>query len=810
MPGIQRYVIEERQDAFPSGTFEQFGNLPRFPNQGIQQPIQASSQRETRSPTSSPPASSSRSTSSSSVPVAPPPATLPEETPSSRSEVPSTTQSTSTSSVTVSSTTSTASTSTVLSTTSVRVTTSRPSATSVQTSTIFTRTTTMYIQEPPIPSSNPSTDSSSVDPTPSPTHLSPTAIALLITLGAFFFLLISIGVFRSVHTCIRRRRREKHDDSFQSSMHSEKDGPKETSGRLGVGHKSKSLFSKSPSSIFGGKERTGLTPNPSWTTFPEAMSPGIIPSRYPLGLVVPPTTVLFPQLPSGGPIGLGVTTKVEDATPSSHPQQTFAPPTITITSSSPRQSSQPSGENPRDISPSNSLNSASVYEHPVYGAQLVKPPKLRLANADAGGPSSDCESGTRNSGWSSWDDNVGIELGVKMDRKLAGSRRANMYKSKTAPSPLRRQQRLEPVKEVSDSETERPNVGSRTAIAHSYSQRRRPANASPLSTRSSPRSIRSPRRQQTGELLYDLPRFDTLSPNIPSPSSHRGASLSRLRGSNPGSKRRQDAGNNVKSSDGSSLVANAGSSQALNRNSNVPSVDQGTPRRDRNGQENKPISSSTGATNSKLKSSTTGFAYKLTPQLGSSPNPHTRVGTLMMSAAYDEDEVENSYVRRPPLKDTTNRPPTRVGLGVMIPSDESKESDLAYVESALATPDFASTAYSYSPKRDYRRHTTGTNERRRSTDDRQYTPSSDRRFTGSSTVTTPGTGKISPEYRDVPSLPPVGGPNLQQIKMMRDQPDYRSPTYSIYGLYRDQSRVSPLNATPAELVQYSSAPTERL
>ena len=304
------------------------------------------------------------------------------------------------------------------STGSARPTTLRASFTSVHTSTIMTRTTTIYVHEPSTTPSITSTDSSIVDQTLPPGRLSPTGVALLITLGAFFLFLVSIGLCRGVRTCIRRRRREKQDDSFQSSIHSEKGGSYNASGRLGVNQRART-FSKSPSSIFGGKERTGLTPNPSWMTFPEALSPGIIPSQYPLGLVAPPTALLFPHLPPG-PIGLGVMT-MDRTTPSVgavQSQQAFAPPTITITSSSPRQSSQPLNRDTRDISPPNSLNSVSVYDHPVYGAQLVKPLKLRLTNADAGGPPSDCEGVTRNSGWSSWDDSVGVELGAKMDRKV--------------------------------------------------------------------------------------------------------------------------------------------------------------------------------------------------------------------------------------------------------------------------------------------------------------------------------------------------------------------------------------------------------
>lgn len=57
-------------------------------------------------------------------------------------------------------------------------------------------------------------------------------------------------------------------------------------------------------------------------------------------------------------------------------------------------------------------------------------------------------------------------------------------------------------------------------------------------------------------------------------------------------------------------------------------------------------------------------------------------------------------------------------------------------------------------------------------------------------------GKIQAQYRDVPPLPPPGMPSLQQMKLMQELPDYRSPTYSLYGMYRDTSKVSPLQMEP--------------
>lgn len=46
----------------------------------------------------------------------------------------------------------------------------------------------------------------------------------------------------------------------------------------------------------------------------------------------------------------------------------------------------------------------------------------------------------------------------------------------------------------------------------------------------------------------------------------------------------------------------------------------------------------------------------------------------------------------------------------------------------------------------------------------------------------------------VPSLPPVGQPSLRQLALMHEMPDYRSPTYSIYGMYSGSTTGPALNA----------------
>lgn len=50
--------------------------------------------------------------------------------------------------------------------------------------------------------------------------------------------------------------------------------------------------------------------------------------------------------------------------------------------------------------------------------------------------------------------------------------------------------------------------------------------------------------------------------------------------------------------------------------------------------------------------------------------------------------------------------------------------------------------------------------------------------------------RVPTQYRyqqNVPSLPPPGMPSLQQMALMREMPDYRSPTYSVYGMYKEGS-----------------------
>jgi hypothetical protein len=279
-------------------------------------------------------------------------------------------------------------------------------------------TSTEYVSFIP---TNPTPDSTS---TRSPIRLSTTAIGILTALAATLTFFFTICMFRCIRRHMQEQRRLK-DSFFDSSTASGSDNEKNANGSIlsGVG--------KSPSTIFGGKERTGLTPHPSWITFNDGMgtiqeSDRSAPSPYPLGLVPPPVQ-RQPSLRGHNGFGLGVVQPNINGTSGprighgnaslnrQNPQ--FCPPTITITSSSPRSSLNASIIRPftttdaRDMSPSNSLGRVSVYDHPTRGAQLVNAPKLRVVGEEVDGV-------TRNSGWSSWDDGIGLEMGATLDRRV--------------------------------------------------------------------------------------------------------------------------------------------------------------------------------------------------------------------------------------------------------------------------------------------------------------------------------------------------------------------------------------------------------
>lgn len=56
-------------------------------------------------------------------------------------------------------------------------------------------------------------------------------------------------------------------------------------------------------------------------------------------------------------------------------------------------------------------------------------------------------------------------------------------------------------------------------------------------------------------------------------------------------------------------------------------------------------------------------------------------------------------------------------------------------------------------------------------------------------------GRMQMQAQYVPSLPPVGQPSLRQLALMHEMPDYRSPTYSIYGMYSGSGTGSAADAS---------------
>ena len=58
-----------------------------------------------------------------------------------------------------------------------------------------------------------------------------------------------------------------------------------------------------------------------------------------------------------------------------------------------------------------------------------------------------------------------------------------------------------------------------------------------------------------------------------------------------------------------------------------------------------------------------------------------------------------------------------------------------------------------------------------------------------------GVARTRTQTQNVPSLPPVGQPSLRQLALMHEMPDYRSPTYSIYGMYSGPGTGSAADAS---------------
>ncbi|CAG8690017.1 688_t:CDS:2, partial [Acaulospora colombiana] len=499
----------------------------------------------------------------------------------------------------------------------------------------------------------------------------------------------------------------------------------------------------------------------------------------------------------------------------SNPQ--FCPPTITITSSSPRSSfngpvsrSRTTNET-TDVSPSHSLQRVSVYDHPAYGAQLVTAPKLRVVGEET-------DSATRNSGWSSWDDGVGLEMGVKLDRR-----------SKRGLEPMRPTLQtvieVEDVSEVEDSARENPSSrnGSheqnmRTYSRPSYSSR---SPSSPL--RSSPRSLRnaSPRtvRKNSGgkdtTLLYDMPRFSDSSSSVPpvgkftSSSDESGAGP--ISSSSPSPKRRS-ASTRIQYQDfgsGTSASAKRRSRRASRATPTQPSptltdvlVDAYSYVRtyavsdDESGEQpsQRPLKRSSTSSRRAKRSSRRKSSRNLPAGISCTPEEpsqvHSRVGTLMLTAYGEEGGLVNG-VSSPSI-------PRFDGKGKRHAERRSSKAALAestnearYNRARAINPQGYTSEHS-SPLRtavklSQRDMYSTTSTEGASKPGRSPAVTCSPESTYSTYTQRPA---IQSYYKNVPSLPPLGQPSLHQLKLMRDMPDYRSPTYSIYGMYRDANRDS--------------------
>ncbi|KAG8855919.1 hypothetical protein FRB91_001540 [Serendipita sp. 411] len=701
-----------------------------------------------------------------------------------------------------------------------------------------------------------------------PIHLSQAAIALLLSLGGVLLLLFSAVITRCVRMQIRRHRRKAQENAFDNGSLSEKGSKAGGESDAAVNKpKSRSLFSKSPSSVFGGRERTGISPLPSWTTFQEGIT-----SPYPLGLVPPPPSAVYrvPSLRDHQRIGLGVIqpgmhipTKGRSrvASPKQMHSKTrilaHPPPTITITSSSPRETAplqaldDPPIAHSQGVSPENSFNRVSIFNHPVYGAQLVKPPKLMLANGEASA-SGESDGPIRASGWSSWDDNVGLELGgMKIDRTIAAKAKASSTRSRVAHPSLRRGTPLDTVPEFSGAGNSSQSVMANDPTYRSHSLQRSRMQSTPprkirhgmgssISTKSSTRSPRSPnsrRRQPPDRLLYDLPQFDALSPNV---NKNIPAYTGRTGHMNPPKMRKTRSGQSSRNSrdllpfsESSLATPGSHSCRHSNRSSGTSSkrtsaltytppsvnlsqavvdvytyagslgdVSEGGSEESQARQVVKRRSTYLGhRTSDHLPRAQT------TPVLGTSPNPHARVGTLMLTDYGEEGSIPKG-VSSPVI--------TR---GLLLKKIQQQQQQHQGLLDHLAKLRIQQPLGDVSNTRDF---ASGSNDGRPVSDasrrmayaeaDQGYvmpTPalSDQSYYSNHPDASSPSyRHQIQSRFRDVPSLPPPGGPTLNQLRMIREDPDYRSPTYSMYGFYRDSSRVSPLQSSPGEFQQYQFTP----
>jgi len=385
---------------------------------------------------------------------------------------------------------------------------------------------------------------------------------------------------------------------------------------------------------------------------------------------------------------------------------------------------------------------------------------------------------------------------------------------------------LDPVKEVSDtSDTEAlktsPAQPQATPKARLYPQSPYKTQGhirrGPPSVKHSPRSGKgvSPRvtKQGPAQTLYDLPKFEALSPSVNSstrvtsptsipPSPMRDEAKSPKRRSKRDSRR--TSSKNMASTATArppSLVSGALSDVYTYALSSMESEEMQGRRRSRLG--DKPISPRTNDAHR--------FASCRTPMTpASSRTVSDVVGELMMKAYGEEGSMPSpSFL---PLSekghdaigggrggggnDMVSKEANRVqksnqsvGLGLNVPRQSPQPPQSSRIApSTLSTfrsralaggdGDYASrkNVLALSPLSEYSQDAS----RHSGMESRRY---ADRDW-------------LSPEPQRVPSLPPAGMPSLYQLKLMQEMPDYRSATYSMYGMYRDGNRTSPLQGSP--------------
>jgi hypothetical protein len=231
----------------------------------------------------------------------------------------------------------------------------------------------------------------------------------------------------------------------------------------------------------------------------------------------------------------------------------------------------------------------------------------------------------------------------------------------------------------------------------------------------------------------------------------------------------------------------------------------------------KPVSRPKSPRSPRLKESDRLAAYGSPQAMGSPPAVSDTVGALMMKAYGEEGSIPSPSIlqlnertkgkigkgtgtgRKDGKMDTVMKESKRVNLpqasrsielGLTIqkqrsqPQPHQHQSRIPQSTRQRRSNASVTTPPSFSPRSEYSEH--------------PNTHPSPTRYPGSSHL------PAQLPQRGIPSLPPPGMPNLHQLKLMRDMPDYRSPTYSVYGMYRDENRASPLQNSPVQY-RYASA-----